>query len=544
MGDDRFLFRHEVTMSYLSVYSFSFDRSSQTFYAQGAADFPYYDPSTGEDLSDWRFSSMIDGYNVGSGYGFGYMSFTAFNDYVSSGTHTISVTAYNEWTGQALRWTAELVNDTLARAGRYYVGTTGTDIYFGGGYDDDIYLGSGNDFAEGGAGSDLLDGGSGVDELRGGSGADFIRGGTGADGMWGDTGNDTFYVDNAQDKVFEDSGEGYDLIYTSVSYALAAGEHIEGLRTSNDNGTASINLTGNELANTLVGNAGANILNGRAGADRMFGFGGDDTYIVDNAGDTVTETAGNGVDLVNAYVTHTLSANVEILSLEGSASINGIGNELANTILGNGGANILNGRAGADRMSGYGGNDTYIVDNASDVVRENAGSGIDTVQTAVSRNLDANVERMTLLGTANLNAGGNSLANVIVGNSGANRLNGGTGSDTLTGGQANDIFVFNSALGASNIDTITDYSNPGGNNDTIWLENSIFTALTATGVLASAAFKNLDLAAADSSDRILYDQDHGDLYYDRDGSGTAYSAIKIAEISNFATLTYTDFSVI
>lgn len=531
-------------MLYLSVFGFNFDRYNQTFYAEGSVDFTYYDPQTGEDLSDWTFHTTIDGYSAGSGYGAGYMSFVAFNDYVSTGIHTITVTATSDWTGETKDWIAELVNDTRATADQYYAGTTGTDIIFGSNYNDDYYLGAGNDFADGGSGSDLLDGGSGVDELRGGAGNDFIRGGTGADGMWGDTGNDTYYVDNSQDKVFEDSGEGSDLIYTSVSYVLAAGEHIESMRTTNDNGTASINLTGNERANTLVGNAGANILNGRAGADRMFGFGGDDTYVVDNAGDTVSEAVGRGVDLVNAYVTHTLSANIEILSLEGSASINGTGNELANTLLGNGGANVLNGRAGADRMSGYGGNDTYVVDNAGDVVRESAGAGTDTVQTAVSRNLEANVERMMLLGTANLSAGGNALANVLVGNSGANRLNGGTGSDTLTGGQANDIFVFNSALGASNIDTITDYSNSGGNNDTIWLENSIFTALTATGVLASSAFKNLDLAAADSNDRILYDQDHGDLYYDRDGSGTAYSAIKIAEISNFATLTYTDFSVI
>ncbi len=531
-------------MLYLSVFGFSFDRYNQTFYADASVDFFYYDPQTGEDLSDWSIQTTIDGYSSGSGYGAGYMSFVAFSDYVSTGTHTITVTATSDWTGETAYWSANLINDTRATSGQYYAGSTGIDIIFGSDYADDYYLGGGNDFAEGGAGSDLLDGGSGVDELRGGSGADFIYGGTGADGMWGDTGNDTFFVDNAQDKVFEDSGEGYDLIYTSVSYVLAAGEHIEGLRTSNDNGTASINLTGNELANTLVGNAGANILNGRAGADRMSGLGGDDTYVVDHAGDTVSEVAGNGIDLVKSSVTYTLSANVEILSLEGRGAINGTGNDLANTLLGNGGSNILNGRAGADRMSGYGGNDTYIVDNAGDVVREGAGSGIDTVQTAVSRNLEANVERMTLLGTANLNAGGNGLANVLVGNTGANRLNGAAGSDTLTGGQANDVFVFSSALGSSNIDTITDFSNSGGNNDTIWLENSIFTALTATGVLASAAFKNLDLAAADSSDRILYDQDHGDLYYDRDGSGTAYSAIKIAEISNFATLTYTDFSVI
>ncbi|MNU08007.1 hypothetical protein D3C72_2538740 [compost metagenome] len=63
-------------------------------------------------------------------------------------------------------------------------------------------------------------------------------------------------------------------------------------------------------------------------------------------------------------------------------------------------------------------------------------------------------------------------------------------------------------------------------------------------MLAATAFKHLDLGAADSNDRILYDQDRGDLYYDRDGSGTAYAAVKIAEIANFTTLTHADFFVI
>ena len=43
-------------------------------------------------------------------------------------------------------------------------------------------------------------------------------------------------------------------------------------------GTAAINLTGNELAQTIFGNAGANMLNGGGGADALVGFGGDDWY--------------------------------------------------------------------------------------------------------------------------------------------------------------------------------------------------------------------------------------------------------------------------
>jgi hypothetical protein len=54
------------------------------------------------------------------------------------------------------------------------------------------------------------------------------------------------------------------------------------------------------------------------------------------------------------------------------------------------------------------------------------------------------------------------------------------------GGSAADIFVFDSALNATtNVDQITDYN---VTDDTIRLENAIFTALTTTGTLAAAAF--------------------------------------------------------
>ncbi|MHC2001783.1 beta strand repeat-containing protein [Methylobacterium sp. CM6241] len=397
-----------------------------------------------------------------------------------------------------------------------------------------------------------FNGGTGNDILYGEAGNDTLNGGAGADLLYGRGGNDLYYVDNAGDRVFETAGNGADRVLTSVSYKLAAGQEIERLDIASATGTAAINLTGNEITNALLGNAGANTLNGGAGADLLYGRGGNDLYYVDNAGDRVFETAGNGADRVLTSVSYKLAAGQEIERLDiasatGTAAINLTGNEITNALLGNAGANTLNGGAGADLLYGRGGNDLYYVDNAGDRVFETAGNGADRVLTSVSYKLAAGqeIERLDIAsatGTAAINLTGNEITNALLGNAGANTLNGGAGADLLYGRGGNDTFVFSTAVSAGNIDRITDFA---VTDDTVQLARSVFSTLSM-GQLTETAFKDLGSVGAelDANDRILYNHTTGALSYDADGSGTAKTALQFAIIDTKAALTHLDFIVV
>ncbi|MFD2578643.1 calcium-binding protein [Novosphingobium colocasiae] len=91
--------------------------------------------------------------------------------------------------------------------------------------------------------------------------------------------------------------------------------------------------------------------------------------------------------------------------------------------------------------SGGTGNDTYYVDDAGDIVLENASDGIDEVRTTLNLyGLAANVEKLTFTGIGNFAGTGNALNNAIIGGTGDDTLDGAVGRDTMTGGQGNDTY--------------------------------------------------------------------------------------------------------
>jgi|GEM_PF-691010 len=337
-------------------------------------------------------------------------------------------------------------------------------------------------------------GGTENDTLVGGGGDDKLTGGTGADLMSGGLGNDVYMVDDVADQVQEAAGEGIDSIYTSVDLTLGSGQEIEIVRA--DAGVVGLTLTGNGFDNklygdmgndTLTGGGGNDRLGGGAGADAMSGGLGDDVYFVDDAGDVVTELAGEGSDSLYTSVNLTLTAGQEIEFLRAIAGATGLvlgGNDFDNRIYGAAGSDTITGGGGGDRLYGDAGNDTL-----------NGGNGND-------------------------------------------KLYGGEGMDLLTGGAGRDTFIFNNPLdGMTNVDTIVDYF---AAHDSIQLDRTYFDELSP-GRLRNSAF-SLD-SATGSDAQIVYDTTTGALSYDTNGA-LAGGATQFAVLQGAPTLNAHEFLIV
>ena len=376
-------------------------------------------------------------------------------------------------------------------------------------------------------------GGVGNDTILGNEVNNILDGGLGSDtAIYQGTKNQYTIINNNNGTwTITDSVDGRDgvdtisnieyLQFTDQTYALSGG----------GGGGPGLTLLGTKNIDTLNGGAGNDTITGLAKVDILDGKEGADLYVMtsstDHAAAEIKDTGLSGTDEVRfttstastltlyagdtgietviigtgnaatAVTTGTTKNNINAslvtnaLTLTGNDGDNNlIGTNYNDTLNGNKGNDTLNGGVGNDTMLGGLGNDTYVVDSNADVVTEDSSQGTDTIQSSLTYTASTNVENLTLTGTSNINATGNSLNNVITGNSGNNFLSGGAGSDTINGGNGNDILVgylpyddvnlndaaFLANLNVEKLNSI-DYLNGGLGNDLYILDKYVNTPI-------------------------------------------------------------------
>ncbi|MFD0462130.1 calcium-binding protein [Microvirga aerilata] len=426
------------------------------------------------------------------------------------------------------------------------------DSLTGNGENNNLYGHDGNDWLSGLVGRDYLVGGAGDDTLSGGAGGDWLIGGAGFDSAAYNTAVTANLLESWRN-TGDAAGDEYD--------------SIEGLFGSN----YADHLTGNNDHNIIHGGSGQDILVGMSGNDHLLA-GHDDDRLEGGAG-ADTLDGGEGFDLVSyasswgsvqarlglPWINSGGAAGDTYVSIEGligSSFNDGLsGNEAANRLLGEGGNDELYGDGGADTLSGGDGADGLYGGTGADVLDGGAGfdfacynhaaSGVRASLSAVTAfaigssageaSGDTFVSIEALSGSAYAdhltgNEGYNELfghngndelfglgdGDWLVGGEGHDLLVGGAGCDALSGGNGTDIFRFDSALGAGNVDVVNDFGY--GGPDLLQLSRSVFTAFANQGSVDSWQF-TIGAAASAASHRLIYNSSTGAVSYDADGAG-------------------------
>jgi Ca2+-binding RTX toxin-like protein len=367
--------------------------------------------------------------------------------------------------------------------------------------------------------NDVLIGAEGVNRLDGAGGNDILVGALGADVLIGGNGIDTVNYQDSIGTVFVNMtlGQGFN--------NSAHGDTYSGIEA----------VTGSAHNDFLIGDGANNSLDGWDGDDILVGAGGADFLIGGNGIDTVSYEEAAASVFVNLNIGQGFGNNAQGDAYSGIENVNGT--SVADVIIGTTGVNVLNGNDGDDILVGSVGADTLNGGNGADTASYEDNWGAVFINLSTGLGFGNAAEGDVLNGIEN--ATGSIFGDALIGTAGANRLAGNSGNDMLVGHGGADQFVFDAALNAAtNLDTITDFA-PG--EDKILLDNAVFAGL-AEGALGLNVFIAAP-AATGGSNRIVYDQATGALYYDSDGFGSD-PAIQFATLTNRPTLTTADFLVI
>jgi Ca2+-binding RTX toxin-like protein len=262
----------------------------------------------------------------------------AGNNYVGTSTYDFTTAAPPDTTAPVVSTTSYIL-----KADEYDLELTGSAAING----------------TGNALDNLITGNSGVNTLNGLGGNDTLKGGGGSDVLDGGSGVDTA---DFSDKTLS---VAVSLRSSGTTTARVGNVNEDRLRNIENliGGSGNDSLTGNGQVNVLSGGSGDDTLDGGGGADSLVGGAGNDTFVIDHAGDVVTELAGDGIDLIRTTLTQFDLIDydhVENLTYTGRANSTLIGSDIDNVIRGGSRNDVIEGGAGSDTLFGGDGADIFF----------------------------------------------------------------------------------------------------------------------------------------------------------------------------------------
>ncbi|MFN6489643.1 calcium-binding protein [Nostoc sp. DedQUE03] len=350
-----------------------------------------------------------------------------------------------------------------------------------------------------------------------------ISGTTYNDNILGGNGNDTLSGgDGGKDTI--DGGKGDDVlsanynategITTTFNATTNIGAITAGTSRVSYKNIERLNISGTGYNDSIVGNSGNDTLSpGTGGKDTIDGGAGDDVLSVDysygSVGITTTFNATTNIGTITAGTSRVSYKNIERLNISGTY--------YNDNIVGNSGNDTLGGvyGNGNDTLDGGAGNDRLIVDSSSGNNLLSGGDGNDT-----------------------LTASGASGKNTLQGGNGNDYLTGGYGNDSLYGGAGTDTFAF-STLNVS-VDSLYDFNTT---NEIIQVSAAGFGGGLSIGSLKTSQF-TLGTSASTSTQRFIYNNITGGLFFDQDGSASGFTQVKFAQLSTGLSLTANNFVVV
>ncbi|MEH1835587.1 MAG: calcium-binding protein [Nostoc sp.] len=394
---------------------------------------------------------------------------------------------------------------------------------------------------------------------------DLIVGSNGNDTLTvGDGGNDTIDGGTGDDLLsFENYYNSTKGITSTFNATTNIGSITDGTNRVSYKNIEQLNILGTKYDDNIVGSNGNDTLTvGDGGNDTIDGGTGDDLLSFENyynstKGITSTFNATTNIGSITDGTNRVSYKNIERLDI--------LGTKYDDNIVGSNGNDTLSTGSGNDTIDGGTGDDLLSVDysEATKGITStfNATTNIGSITDGTNRVSYKNIEQLNISGTKydDLIVGSNGNDTLsggyrrnddndsliggygndsLIGGSGNDTLIGGYGNDSLIGGSGTDTFAFNSFN--EGIDRLDDF-NP--TNELIQVSAAGFGGGLSIGSLKTSQF-TLGASATTSTQRFIYNNITGGLFFDKDGSANAFTQIQFAQLSPGLSLTINNFTVV